>query len=45
MAVPRAMEETIFTQALEKGRAEKKVREAILQGMSTVDAFAKFGIM
>ena len=45
VAVPRAMEETIFTQALEKGRAEKKVREAILQGMSTVDAFAKFGIM
>lgn len=45
VVVPRAVEQLIFTQALEKGRAEKKVRQAILEGMSTVDAFAKFGIM
>ena len=45
VVVPKDLEEMIFTQALEKGRAEKKVLAAIMQGMSTVDAFATFGIM
>ena len=45
IVVPRDIEVEILMQALEKGRAEKKVRNAILQGMSTVEAFEVFGIM
>lgn len=43
--IPRQAEEAIFVGALEKARGEKLVRQAIEAGMSTVDAFAKFGIM
>jgi len=45
IVVPRSIEREIIMQALEKGRAEKKVRNAILNGMSTVEAFEVFGIM
>ena len=45
IVVPREIEVEIFTQALEKGRAEQTVRKAILNGMSTVEAFEVFGIM
>jgi regulator of RNase E activity RraA len=43
--IPRKAEREVFTHALEKARGEKKVRKAIEAGMSTVDAFEKFGIM
>jgi len=43
--IPREAEADVFTQALEKARGEKRVRQAIENGMSTVDAYAKFGIM
>ena len=43
--IPRAAERDVFTAALEKARGEKKVAQAIRQGMSAVEAFAKFGIM
>src|SRR2546423_15639218 len=43
--IPKAAEREVFTKALEKSRGEKLVANAIRQGMSAVDAFAKFGIM
>ncbi len=43
--VPRAAEEETFRRALEKARGEKLVQQAIEAGMSTVQAFATFGIM
>jgi regulator of RNase E activity RraA len=43
--VPRAVEEEVFTKALEKARGEKLVRKAIEGGMSSVGAFEKYGIM
>ncbi len=45
LVVPREAEEEIFQRALEKARGEKLVRKAIEDGMSAVEAFAKFGIM
>jgi hypothetical protein len=43
--VPSKIVDEVFTKALEKARGEKLVRKAIEQGMSAVDAFAKYGIM
>lgn len=43
--IPRDAEEETFTKAIEKARGEKLVQKAIQDGMSTVEAFAKFGIM
>ena len=43
--VPRKAERDVFAAALEKARGEKKVAQAIRQGMSAVEAFEKFGIM
>ena len=43
--IPADAEEAVFIAALEKARGEKLVQKAIESGMSTVDAFAKFGIM
>jgi regulator of RNase E activity RraA len=43
--IPRAAEAEVFAKAVEKSRGEKLVRNAIEQGMSAVEAFAKFGIM
>ncbi|MCK9356892.1 MAG: RraA family protein [Dehalococcoidia bacterium] len=43
--VPREAEVEAFTAALEKARGEKTVKKAIEAGMSTVDAFKKYGIM
>ena len=45
LIVPQAAEEEAFAGAIEKARGEKKVRKALESGMSTVEAFAKFGIM
>lgn len=43
--VPKEYEEEVFRLAIEKARGEKMVQKKIQEGMSTVDAFAKFGIM
>jgi regulator of RNase E activity RraA len=43
--VPKEAEEEVFRLAIEKARGEKMVQKKIQEGMSTVDAFAKFGIM
>ncbi len=43
--IPKEAEEEVFAQAVEKARGEKLVRQAIESGMSTVEAFKKFGIM
>ncbi|MDR0534492.1 MAG: RraA family protein [Verrucomicrobiales bacterium] len=45
LVVPSKIVDEVFTKALEKARGEKLVRKAIEQGMSAVDAFAKYGIM
>jgi len=43
--IPASAERDVFTQALEKARGEKLVKKAIEDGMSTVEAFRRFGIM
>lgn len=43
--VPRESEAEVIHAALEKARGEKRVQRAIEEGMSTVEAFAKYGIM
>jgi len=43
--IPKEAEEEVFTRAIEKARGEKLVRAALLDGLSGVEAFAKFGIM
>ena len=43
--VPQAAVEDAFTRALEKARGEKTVRQAIENGMSATEAFAKYQIM
>ena len=43
--VPQKAEEAVFQAALEKARGENQVRKALEAGMSTVEAFDKFGIM
>lgn len=45
VAIPKAAEKETIRLAFEKARGEKTVAEAIRAGMSTVDAFKKFGIM
>lgn len=45
LVVPRAAEEEAFARALEKVRGEKLVRDAIESGSTTVEAFARYGIM
>ncbi len=43
--VPTVATEETFARALEKARGEKTVMKALEEGMSTVEAFARFGIM
>lgn len=43
--VPKHAEEEVFRLAMEKVSGENEVRNALRSGMSTVDAFKKFGIM
>lgn len=43
--IPQAAVDEAFTRALEKARGEKTVRQAIENGMSAVEAFAKYQIM
>ncbi|WP_274631115.1 RraA family protein [Arvimicrobium flavum] len=45
LVIPREAEADVIAGAIEKVRGEKKVAEAIRAGMSTVEAYAKFGIM
>lgn len=45
LVVPARLEHEAFHKALEKAREEKLVRNALEEGMSTVEAFDKFGIM
>lgn len=43
--VPNTSIEAVFSAALEKARGEKTVRDAMANGMSAVEAFAKYKIM
>lgn len=43
--VPQDIESEVFERAFEKVSGENVVRDALRSGMSTVDAFEKFGIM
>lgn len=45
LIVPQEVEKVTFQGAFEKARGEKMVKKALEEGMSTVDAFNKFGIM
>ena len=45
LIIPKEVVEEAFTGAIEKSRGEKLVQKALEEGMSTVDAFNKFGIM
>jgi len=45
LVVPAEAVEDAFSRAFEKARGEHAVLKALEQGMSTVDAFATFGIM
>jgi len=45
LVIPRDAEEEAITRALEKARTENLVRKAIQEGMSTVEAFTKYGVM
>ena len=43
--VPQDAVAEVFSKALEKARGEKRVRQAIENGMSAAEAFARFGIL
>jgi 4-hydroxy-4-methyl-2-oxoglutarate aldolase len=43
--VPRQVEKEVIDKAIEKARGEKNVRKAIEGGMSSTEAFKKFGIL
>jgi len=45
LIVPKAAVVEAFTGAIEKARGEQLVKKALQEGMSTVEAFDKFGIM
>jgi regulator of RNase E activity RraA len=45
LVVPHEAEQEVFASALEKARGEKRVKKAIEEGCSAVEAFAKYGIM
>jgi regulator of RNase E activity RraA len=45
IVVPQKVEEEVIAKAVEKATAEKVVRKAIEAGMSSTDAFHKFGIL
>lgn len=45
IVVPKEMEKDVFTLAIEKARGEKTVLKALQSGMSTVEAYEKYGIM
>lgn len=45
LIIPKEIENEVITQALEKARAEKVVRRDIENGLSSTDAFKKYGIL
>jgi len=45
LVVPKSAVDKAFNGAIEKARGEQLVKKALENGMSTVDAFNKFGIM
>lgn len=45
LIIPQEIEAEAFEGAIKKARGEQHVREALENGMSTVEAFKKFGIM
>lgn len=45
LVIPKAIEKEAFEGAIEKARGEQLVKKALENGMSTVEAFEKFGIM
>jgi regulator of RNase E activity RraA len=45
LIIPGEIEKEAFEGAIEKARGEQLVKKALENGMSTVDAFKKFGIM
>ena len=45
VVVPREVESEVIRRALEKVQTESAVRQAILAGMSTAEAFERFGVM
>ena len=45
LVIPQSAVDKAFTGAIEKARGEQLVKKALENGMSTVDAFDKFGIM
>jgi regulator of RNase E activity RraA len=45
LIVPKQIEKEAFEGAIEKARGEQLVKKALENGMSTIDAFEKFGIM
>ena len=45
LVIPKEIVTEAFEGAIEKARGEQLVKNALENGMSTVDAFHKFGIM
>ena len=45
LVVPKQAEQEAISRALEKAAKENMVRAAIEKGMSTVEAFDRFGVM
>ena len=45
LIVPQPAEAEVFTRALAKARAEKTVQQALKNGMTATEAFAKYGIL
>jgi len=45
VVVPQAVEKEVVTRAVEKARAEKVVRKDIEAGLSSTEAFRKYGIL
>ena len=45
VVIPRRVEDEVIERALEKARGEKVVRKAIEAGMSSTEAFRKYGIL
>jgi regulator of RNase E activity RraA len=45
VVVPRRVEDEVIEKAIEKATGEKVVRKAIEAGMSSTEAFRKYGIL
>jgi regulator of RNase E activity RraA len=45
LVIPKQLEKDVILKALEKARGERLVRKEIENGMSSTDAFAKYGIL